>query len=429
MTRRADQGPGDHSVNAAEDGVAVANEGTRRTDRRRALAAIIVIAIVALIGAAAVVAVLKAGRAGQSGSAQNRVNAPPVPRVEPVAYLPVPAEQARVENAAIPLSPLPLVPARAFGFPGGAEDRMRARDCLAAALWYEAGDDARGQADVAQVILNRVRHPAFPHSVCGVVFQGSERSTGCQFTFACDGSIDRRRPSATAWARATAVAASALSGRVDKAVGLATHYHADYVMPNWNTTLDKVAVIGPHLFYRWRGFWGTRAAFVSRAAAVEPAIAHLAALSSAHASAAAMLDPLAPGTAGTPAVAATLPDAEAVANAAAVATYAGRDLKGHQLTVADPAQGRFILKLAATATTASHIAAARELCRGLSDCTVMGWRAGGAVPRSFADTSLIRDSMTFLYRHGPSTPEFYQWNCAQITDQPPAQCIGGLRTP
>ena len=70
-------------------------------------------------------------------------------------------------------------------------------DCLTQAVYFEArGETPRGQAAVAQVVMNRVNHPAFPKTVCGVVYQGAARSTGCQFSFACDGSMRRGREAA-----------------------------------------------------------------------------------------------------------------------------------------------------------------------------------------------------------------------------------------
>lgn len=108
-----------------------------------------------------------------------------------------------------------------------------------------------------------MRHPAYPNSICGVVFQGSQRVTGCQFTlFTCDGPL-RRRPSATAWQRARSVAAAALSGYVEQNVGHATHYHANFVVPYWSSSLTKIGAIGAHIFYRWSGRNGTRVAFTS----------------------------------------------------------------------------------------------------------------------------------------------------------------------
>lgn len=139
-------------------------------------------------------------------------------------------------------------------------------------IYYEAGSEsAAGQRAVAQVVLNRMRHPAFPSSVCGVVYSGSLRATGCQFTFTCDGSLGRP-PSTAGWARARSVALAALSGAVDPTVGQATHYHALYVAPYWSPSLLKVANIGAHTFYRWKGFNGKRAAFVSPYAGREPAV-------------------------------------------------------------------------------------------------------------------------------------------------------------
>jgi len=113
------------------------------------------------------------------------------------------------------------------------------------------------------VILNRVRHPAFPASVCGVVYQGSTRPTGCQFTFTCDGSL-YRGPDVAGWRRAYAIAEQALGGYVYAPVGYATHYHANYVVPVWAQSLSKSAVIGAHIFYRWAGGWGRPPAFAQR---------------------------------------------------------------------------------------------------------------------------------------------------------------------
>lgn len=141
-----------------------------------------------------------------------------------------------------------------------AEDRLRALQCLATAIYYEAASEPdAGQRAVAQVILNRVRHPAFPATVCGVVYQGSEKA-GCQFSFACDGAM-ARKPAPALWRRAMGVAADALSGQVFAPVGLATHYHTYAVTPAWNRQLVMTAAIGAHFFHRWQGWWGTPAAF------------------------------------------------------------------------------------------------------------------------------------------------------------------------
>jgi hypothetical protein len=103
------------------------------------------------------------------------------------------------------------------------------------------------------------------------VFQGSERSTGCQFTFTCDGSI-ARTPSSSHWARAAAVAEAALAGYVYAPVGWATHYHTNWVVPYWSSSLTKVANVGTHIFYRWEGNWGRRPAFRDAHAGAEPSL-------------------------------------------------------------------------------------------------------------------------------------------------------------
>ena len=152
-----------------------------------------------------------------------------------------------------------------------------ALDCLTAAIYYEAGGESeQGQRAIAQVVLNRVRHPAFPSSICEVVYQGSERTTGCQFTFTCDGSL-ARQPSRHGWERARRVAELALAGNVEPAVGMATHYHTNWVAPYWAPELDKIAKVGAHLFYRWHGRWGLRQSFTQRysgEASAEPRLAY-----------------------------------------------------------------------------------------------------------------------------------------------------------
>jgi spore germination cell wall hydrolase CwlJ-like protein len=130
-------------------------------------------------------------------------------------------------------------------------------DCLADAIYYEArGETPEGQAAIAQVVLNRVRHPNFPKSVCGVVFQTS--GDDCQFSFACNGSMNRPKEAA-AWSRAEQVAARALSGVVMAQVGEATSFHRASVSPGWGPGLMQVAQIGLHVFYRSGGHVGSGA--------------------------------------------------------------------------------------------------------------------------------------------------------------------------
>jgi spore germination cell wall hydrolase CwlJ-like protein len=139
-------------------------------------------------------------------------------------------------------------------------EATRAVRCLTDAIYYEAASEPEeGQRAVAQVILNRVRDPHFPKSVCGVVYEGWQRRTGCQFSFVCDGSIHRRHADAAAWDKLKPLAEQALNGYVVPEVGSATHYYAEYVHPNWTTTVDKVTQIGAHIFCSWKG----RAGYVS----------------------------------------------------------------------------------------------------------------------------------------------------------------------
>lgn len=193
-----------------------------------------------------------------------QINSALPPRPELQIYKPLLPEQAKEENEKLPFSTAPLETALPLVLPTNETQvigRRNAADCLTSAIYYEAGYESnQGKRAVAQVVLNRVRHPAYPKTICGVVYQGSERKTGCQFTFTCDGSL-ARRPIQFGWEQARQIALRAISGAVEPSVGMATHYHANYVMPYWAPTLDKVSQIGTHIFYRWKGSWGRRRAF------------------------------------------------------------------------------------------------------------------------------------------------------------------------
>lgn len=153
---------------------------------------------------------------------------------------------------------------------GSPVDHARALQCLTAAVYFEAAmEPDGGQQAVAQVILNRMMHPSYPDTVCGVVYQGSERVSGCQFTFSCDGSM-ARAPSAGYWARARNVAQRALAGYVYRPVGTATHYHTTEVSPYWAPSLDFLGTIGAHRFYRWKGAAGRSPAFGRQYLGAEP---------------------------------------------------------------------------------------------------------------------------------------------------------------
>jgi spore germination cell wall hydrolase CwlJ-like protein len=179
---------------------------------------------------------------------------------------------AQLLNEATPFSKLANPAAKPFAFHAATPlDRGRALTCLTMAVYYEAANQGPdGEAAVAQVILNRVRNPIFPKTVCGVVLQGSQLPTGCQFTFTCDGSL-ARRPDEAGWTAAAQVAGRALDGYVSTPVGNATHYHTMWVVPTWRLTVVKLVQIGAHIFYRWNGPMGVPGAFTGAYAGNEPA--------------------------------------------------------------------------------------------------------------------------------------------------------------
>ena len=182
----------------------------------------------------------------------------------PLLLRPLSESAAVALNRRIPFSAERGPPAAPLVLTDKGNARARALECLTSAIYYEAASESvEGQAAVAQVILNRLRHPAFPASICSVIYQGSTRSTGCQFSYTCDGSL-RRVPSRREWDRARAVADAALSGAVYAPVGLATHYHTTQVVPYWAPTLAKSVQLGAHIFYRWAGGAGRPRGFTQR---------------------------------------------------------------------------------------------------------------------------------------------------------------------
>jgi len=179
--------------------------------------------------------------------------------------------EQRQQSGASGLGRQPLMLRTSFGGPfnpaaapyrlTNALESSRELECLSEAVYYEArGETPSGQAAVAQVVLNRVRHPSFPKSICGVVFQGAYKRVGCQFSFACDGSMRRSREPG-AWKRAQKVATRALSGGVMTDVGAATHFHTTGVSPGWGPRLLRVAQVGMHVFYRFGGRSGAPGSF------------------------------------------------------------------------------------------------------------------------------------------------------------------------
>ena len=169
------------------------------------------------------------------------------------------------------LSVLSLI---SFAHPAQAENDNLT--CLATNIYWEARNQSfAGQIAVGLVTINRVIDPRFPSTVCDVVYEGpmkeswktriqpllpdSERvyyprRDKCQFSWYCDGKSDEfPRYDYEAIHDAWVVAELLLNPEikfVDITEG-ATHYHADYVNPDWAETLTKTTTIDNHIFYRW----------------------------------------------------------------------------------------------------------------------------------------------------------------------------------
>jgi spore germination cell wall hydrolase CwlJ-like protein len=347
-------------------------------------------------------------RSGSEASGDPAKSAPPIAALParasdaPVLATPATAAaDAKARNAADPFFADKLVQARPFRFEGTTQDRARAADCLALAALAEAGGDDAGQRAVIQVVLNRVRHPAFARTVCGVVFEGSQRRTGCQVTFTCDGSLDRRYSEA---ARAAALqrAQEALGGRVFAPVGNATHYHTDWVYPWWSPKLLKVAQVQTHLFFRWPGYWGGPVAANMAYRGSEPDV-----FAAPAAAAAAAALPITP---------------EAIAAAKLVPKGSGarvvmRDPSGRaNFVTVDPGKG-----------AASAVATARGLCTGEGTCRVYGWVEGGLVPAKLPLPPASRAELQFSYSRDPAGGEIVLYGCDSFKGLPREQCIPRAR--
>ncbi len=171
---------------------------------------------------------------------------PTSPEVTPaVADTPAPVASVTLAASAVPIVETASAPIVARTMTHLAAAKPAELTCLAKAVYYEArGESADGQAAVAQVVLNRTHRASYPSNVCGVVFQGV-RQGGCQFSFVCNGAMNRPLEPA-AWSRARRVAADALSGHVMTAVGQAISFH---VASLGSERFGQIARIGSHVFF------------------------------------------------------------------------------------------------------------------------------------------------------------------------------------
>jgi spore germination cell wall hydrolase CwlJ-like protein len=115
-------------------------------------------------------------------------------------------------------------------------------ECMAKVVHHEAANQSlQGQLAVAQVILNRVRSPLFPKTICGVVNQPGQFFQ----TRAYAAPVHSPR-----WRTSVAIARIAREADLPQVAPGALFYHASYVTPSWSRRRVKVGRIGENVFYR-----------------------------------------------------------------------------------------------------------------------------------------------------------------------------------
>jgi Cell Wall Hydrolase len=342
-----------------------------------------------------------------------------LPGIEPIEVPKIAPEEAKKINAAQPFVKEPPIPARPFRLITNAADMNRAVDCMAAAIQYEAGSETlEGKKAVAQVILNRVRHPAYPKTVCGVIFQGSERKTGCQFTFTCDGAINRTL-SESGWRLAQDIARSMLTGTVYAPVGWATHYHTDWVFPSWSTKLDKVRQEGTHLFFRWREFWGTPAAFRGRYVGNEGNQPKLAGLSSFHIPEGPKID-LAEGEIGIGLAPPTTVNQPLLPTAPSLPPPPA----GAKRTFANAVGDYQLFVVSKSTTPEALLNLSLKACGTQNYCKIMVWTDSKIAPTALPVSEKALAQLSFSYlRNREAGFDKALWNCALFQRSAPGQCI------
>lgn len=339
---------------------------------------------------------------------------PPLPEMKDMA---ISRDEALSVNQNIPFIKNGLEQVSPFRLDGNPVDRSRAAVCLALAGFYEAGDDPVGQAAVDQVILNRVRHRAFPKSICGVVFQGQERQTGCQFSFTCDGAMTRRKPSEAQWARALATANSALSGYVFGAVGAATHYHTNWVVAYWSPSMEKIGQVGTHLFFRWPGYYGTAKSLTGAYSGGELLAAGLEKMGELAAAVVATQMPTDMRTT-------TLLSDPTRSHRVDVAGVGASDMKGNRVRLSNPDVGQFMIQLEKSAYPGSYAVLANSICEARAVCQIVGWTDPTRMPASLPITSQIIASASFHYlKDAGHTTGQARWNCNEFKGRSVTQCI------
>jgi spore germination cell wall hydrolase CwlJ-like protein len=202
-------------------------------------------------------------------------NAPALHKVAAVkaTVKPAPVQTAKADAGALQLHATPAsYQTGTDGFGGSAISPSQAEllaqvflqqgNCLADAMYYEArGEGRAGQLAIAEVVYNRMRSGYYPNTICGVVFEGSNLHTGCQFSFTCSGDMARRK-SPVVWRRTQRLALQIVTGlvRLGDTTGGALSFHAQDVAPGWADTMSRTIQIGHHIFYRPYRHYATRGA-------------------------------------------------------------------------------------------------------------------------------------------------------------------------
>ena len=351
--------------------------------------------------------------------AGSNVPGPPLPEPPPMEFKDVSREDAVSINAKIPFSKRVNTPARPFMFSGNEVDRQRAIACLTAAAYYEAGNDLVGASAVVQVVLNRVRHPVFPKTVCGVVFQGHERYTGCQFTFTCDGALTRI-PNPAIWNRLRGIATIALRGYVFSPVGVSTHYHTNWVVPYWSGKLEKTAQVGTHLFFRWPGWYGEPKVFTGTSVPGEIVPdARIARLVEAEE---APIDPVD--------LASIQAENVVTSGPATIPEVTMADMQASRLKFADTNSNVFMVHLEPQMFPGSYATMALALCKDRPICEVWGWTDSRIVPNDQSISPVARQRASFHFERTRTSPSgIAQWNCAEFPRNRADQCLSGTVAP
>jgi hypothetical protein len=350
------------------------------------------------------------------------------PMVEPLILQNVSKGEAKRLNDATPFVTKPVIAAQPFLFVGAPLEMERAIDCLAATIFYEAGNETvQGQLAVVQVVLNRSRHPAYPKTVCGVVFQGHERRTGCQFSYTCDGSM-ARRPSAAAWDRFRALSRAMLNGLVYAPVGLATHYHTDWVRPKWSARLDKIRSEGTHLFFRYADAWGTPRAFRNKPVLAEPSYPKMALLSSAHRTPGLSLDAVMAEIEAArekPEQTILMPDSASGTDPFLDKPEPIPSNVSATLTPEDRSKDTFIINVDPLLEADALSAMAERACGPRGYCKVLAWADPDLMPKGLPIEPAARTSMAYSYIRDRKGAGQSRWNCGLYPRDNKRQCLPG----